>query len=133
MYVDYETFLERTVAEEFPSEAEYARLAPIADAVIDDWTLDRVKRAVSDGCELPDAVVTLYCAIVESLPGAVEGGKASGQLVKSFSNGVDKFEFEDEGDAMDRLERSCRWMVGLLPVEWISRCVSFDGGASYAG
>lgn len=133
MYVSYETFVSRTIAEEFPTEEEYARLAPVADLVVDEWTMGRVGRTVADGDDLPDPVVTLYCAVVESIPGAVQGGKASGELVKSFSNGVDKFEFEDGGDAMARLERSCMWMLGLLPVEWVSRCVGFEGGIPYAG
>lgn len=132
MYVDYQDFIDRTLASDFPTEEQYVRLAPIVDSIIDDWTLGRVGTAVRDGEELPEPVVTLYVAIMEALPGAVEGGKANGQLVKSFSNGVDKFEFEDEGTVMDRIEQSCQWMLGLLPIEWCSTCVSFSGGNAYA-
>lgn len=133
MYVAYEEFIAQTVSAEPPSRELYARLSPVADSVIDSWTLGRVGRAVDAEEELPPAVVTLYCAIVESLPAALSGGSGTGELVKSFSNGVDKFEFEDGGNAMDRLMRSCHWMLGLLPIEWCSACVSFEGGNGYAG
>lgn len=132
MYVDYSTFSEHALAE--LTEDEYARLAPLADAVIDDWTLGRVGRAVNAGEELPDVVVTLYCAIVEALPPIIEGSKpGTGGLVTSFSNGIDSFSFDTSETAGDQLRRSLGWMLELLPVEWMSGVVSFEGGNRYAG
>lgn len=116
------------------TQEEYMRLAPLADAIIDEWTLDRVGRAVRNGEELPEIVRTLYVAIIENLPAVIENGKVqTGGLVSSFSNGIDSYSFDVDSSVRDELKRSIGWMLDLLPVEWISQCVYFEGGNKYAG
>ena len=127
MYVSFCKFQKATVSD--ISEGEYRRVAPLADALIDDWTLGRVGRAYEDGEELPPTVVTLYCAIVESLPAVLEGSRVGkGGLVSSFSNGVDSYTFEVTETAASRLKSQLGWMLWLLPVEWMSGVVSYKGG-----
>lgn len=131
MYVPYDVFTEHGMAD--LTEDEYKRLAPMADLVIDHWTLERVGRAVSNGEELPAPVVALYCAIVEALPPIIEGEKPSkGGLVTSFSNGIDSYSFDVSETVEQQLQRSVGWMADLLPVEWISAAVAYEGGNGYA-
>lgn len=131
MYMTYERFSEVGLAE--LSEAEYGRLAPVADLVIDNWTLGRVGSASKAGEELPASVETLYCAIIEGLPAIIDGSKPQqGGLVTSFSNGIDSYSFDVSQTAEQQLWSSLGWMVELLPVEWVSAVVSFEGGNRYA-
>lgn len=131
MYVPYNVFTEHGMAD--LSEDEYKRLAPMADLVIDHWTLERVGRAVRNGDELPDSVVTLYCAIVEALPTIIEGSRPSkGGLVTSFSNGIDSYSFDVSETVEQKLRRSVGWMAELLPVEWVSAAAAYEGGNGYA-
>lgn len=147
MYVSYETFLENTLGavpmqpttDAEPSkpgitEEEYVRLAPMADLIIDHWTLDRVGRAVKNGEDLPASVVTLYVALVENIPAIMDGVNPSkGGLVSSFSNGIDSYTFEVTPNLEQQLQNTLGWMLDLLPVEWISAVVGFEGGNRYAG
>lgn len=111
------------------SEAEYMRLAPIADAIIDDWTLERVGRAVENGEELPRIVITVYAAIIDNLPALISNSKVeSGAEVSSFSNGIDSFSFDTQSGVKDQLTRSLGWLIDLLPIEWSSAVVSYKGG-----
>lgn len=130
MYVDYGAFVKATVSA--ITADEYARLAPIADAVIDNWTLERVGRAFSNGEALPAPVVALYCAIVEALPAAMADSRG-GVRLSAFSNGVDSFTFASDDSTAKRLADSVGWMLDLLPVEWRSAAVCFEGGNAYAG
>lgn len=134
MYVDYETFLKYTLyaPEEMPIET-YEKLAPMSDSIIDNWTLERVGKAVKNEEELPGIVISLYCSIVEQLPALIENGRLSkGGLVSSFSNGIDSYTFEVNESMSSELYRTLSWKLELLPVEWISACVAFDGGNKYA-
>lgn len=130
MYLSYEAY--SLAMGDAMSEAEYDRLAPIADAVIDDWTLGRVGRAISKGEGLPSIVQTLYFTIVSELPNAfaLEG---SGARVASFSNGIDSYTFDLTETVATRLKGSCGWLLEYLPIEWISAVASFEGGNRYAG
>lgn len=140
MYVSWDEFSKMTLGNTDPekghpdfTEETYERLAPLADMVIDYWTLDRVGKASKNGEELPESVVTLYCAIIEALPPIIEGSKpGKGGLVTSFSNGIDSYTFDTDKTMLEQLRGSIGWMVELLPVEWISACVSFEGGNAYA-
>lgn len=131
MYFSYDDFTSVTLGG--IDEPTYERLAPMADLVIDHWTLGRVGKAYEAYDELPASVLTLYAAIVEALPGAMSDSKASGGLVTSFSNGVDSYSFDVSETVQTRLRRQLGWMLGLLPVEWCSAVVPFEGGAAYAG
>lgn len=130
MFVSYEDYKALTVFTP-ATQADYERMAPIADLVIDHWTLGRVGRASANGEALPDAVKVLYASIVESLPSVMSEAKG-GERVASFSNGVDSYTFVNE--AVDkRLKDQIGWLLDLLPVEWVSACVPFEGGTAYAG
>lgn len=126
MHVSYEKFKSVTLGD--MTEDEFARLAPMADVVIDHWTLGRVGREVSKGASLPDSVVIAYAAVVEALPAVLDGSKAGGGLVSSFSNGVDSYSFDVSETVEQQLSRTVGWMAHLLPVEWSSGVVSYDGG-----
>lgn len=150
MYVSYEDFATVTLGyvvvnpdekgEDNPepvkpdiSEQEYMRLAPLADAIINDWTLGRVGRAVKNGETLPEVVITLYAALIENLPAVMDNSKVGkGGLVSSFSNGIDSYTFETSSKMNEQLYNSLGWMLNLLPVEWCSACVAFEGGNAYA-
>lgn len=130
MLVSYETYMKAAGPDPL-AQAEYERVAPIADLVLDNWTLGRTSRASSDGEELPASVTALYVAVAGALPSVMEESRG-GERVKSFSNGVDSFTFADAALSA-RLEEQLGWMLRLLPVEWVSECVAFEGGACYAG
>lgn len=133
MYVDYATFENLTLGDGNIPEDAYAKLAPMADAIIDHWTLGRVGKAVKNGEELPDIVQTLYVKVIESLPDIMDGTKiGKGGLVSSFSNGIDSYTFDVSESMEDQLKGRFGWMLELLPVEWISACVPFEGGNRYA-
>ena len=137
MYVPFETFTELTLGDTSDStqgitEGQYAKVAPMADAIIDHWTLERVGRAVRNGEELPDVIVTIYVKIIEALPDIMDGTKiGKGGLVSSFSNGIDSYSFDVSQTMEDQLKSRFGWMLDLLPVEWGSECVSFEGGNKY--
>ena len=133
MYVTYETFSELTLGDGDIPEDVYAKVAPMADAIIDHWTLGRVGRAVKNDEELPEVVNVIYTKIIESLPDIMDGTKiGKGGLVSSFSNGIDSYTFEVTETMKDQLFNRFGWMLDLLPVEWISACVAFEGGNKYA-
>lgn len=125
MFVDYETYSEIALSE-IDSE-QYSRLAPVADAIVDAWTLERAGRAVGRGLSLPQQVVHLYAAVVDALPSVLEQTKAP-SLVSSFSNGVDSFSFDAPKTLQEQLYGQLGWMVNLLPVEWVSGVSSYEGG-----
>lgn len=146
MYVSYDQFLNHTLGgipshpiedgnpSEFDgiSERDFVRIAPIADLIIDDWTLGRVGKAVKNGEELPNTVLTVYTSICEALPAIMEGQKNAGGLVSSFSNGVDSYTFAVTSDVAESVNNQVGWLRNLLPVEWGSACVYFEGGNEYA-
>lgn len=129
MYVDYATFIEATA--DTMTEAEYARIAPITDAVIDTWTQGRVGRAVANGETLPALVVTLYSTIAKSVPNAISD--AGGAKLTSFSNGVDSYSFEANDGVTKRLWDAAGWLLNLLPIEWSSTVANYEGGSDYEG
>ena len=138
MYVSFETFKELTLGdtsdpEQGITEDQYSKVAPMADAIIDHWTLDRVGKAVKNDEELPDVVKTIYVKIIESLPDIMDGTKiGKGGLVSSFSNGIDSYSFDVTETMEDQLLSRFGWMLDLLPIEWGSACVPFEGGNRYA-
>ena len=139
MYVPFDIFKELTLGDvSDPSqgitEEQYSKVAPMADAIIDHWTLDRVGKAVKNGEELPDIVSLIYTKIIESMPDIMDGTKiGKGGLVSSFSNGIDSYSFDVSEDMEERMLKQFGWMLEMLPVEWGSICVPFEGGNKYAG
>ena len=131
MYVSYDDYSK--LSPNPMGEGEYTRVAPIADAVIDDWTLQRVGKAVKNGEKLPEIVVTVYSTLCDSVPGLMSGSTVDGGgVLSSFSNGIDSYGFDTTSSTAKTLQNSLGWLIELLPIEWCSVCVSFDGGNKYA-
>lgn len=105
----------------------YMRLAPLADNLIDAWTLYRVGNAVRRGDTLPESIVALYCAIIDGLPYLTKSSCEAGQRVASFSNGIDSFSFDLTTTAAEDMRRSLWWMVEALPWEWNNSLASLWG------
>ena len=125
MFVDYEDYKDLSLFGSV-TEDDYERMSPIADLIVDHWTLGRIGRASACDEELPDGVKALYGAVIEALPTAMAESRG-GERVKSFSNGVDSFTFE-LSTVSKRLEDQLGWMLDMLPVEWVSECVPYEGG-----
>lgn len=126
MYVAYAEYAETAFAsaENAVSEEDYPRLAALADAVVDAWTYGRVGDAVGHGEELPYSVRALYAAVVNNGRSLVEeSSSGSGDVVSSFSNGVDSYSFDVDSDTVKRLESSLGWMIDALPLRFTSACV----------
>lgn len=122
MYVSFETYSDSSFAG--LSEDEYNRVADIADSVIDDWTYERVGKAVERGEELPRSIVNLYCAIAVNASEMIEQSKsATDAELSSFSNGVDSYGFDTSSSMSDRLYDSLQWLVDALPLAWTSSCI----------
>lgn len=119
MYVDYLEYQKFTHNPMI--ESDYDKSAPFADAFIDNFTLDRVGKAVSNGEELPDVVKMIYAKVIDSLEALTD---TDGQ-VSSFSNGVDSYSFDNSNSVQERLRSYC---INLLPVEWCSANVDYEGG-----
>ena len=117
MYVDYETFA---------NSAFGGLTAALADLAIDHHTLGRVGACALQGHDLPASVTTAYCALIASLPCAIEDAGAGRQLT-SYSDGVDSYGFAASTVAEDLAQRTA-WVVDMLPVEWISAAVRYEGG-----
>lgn len=115
-YLDYQRFSHNPII-----EVEYEKDAPYADAYIDNWTLGRVGKAVKNLEELPESVKMVYALIVES----INDINSSGGQVSSFSNGVDSYSFDTSQSVESRVREA---VINLLPVEWCSACVSYEGG-----
>lgn len=115
-YIEYQRFSHNPVVEN-----DYVKSAPYADAFIDNWTLERVGKAVRNGEELPDSVKMTYAKIIDTLDTLTD---TDGQ-VTSFSNGVDNYTFDTSTPQANMIHDLC---IYLLPVEWCSACVSYEGG-----
>ena len=124
MYVDFETFSNSAFGG--MTADEYARVAPLADLAIDHHTLGRVGSCLSLGHDLPASVTTAYCALAAALPSAV-GDAGAGRQLTSYSDGVDSYGFATSTVAEDLAQRTA-WVVDMLPVEWISAAVRYEGG-----
>lgn len=122
MYVDYMEY-QKYARYDVMDERTYQASAPLADAIIDNWTMGRVGKAVSDGVELPEVVKAVYTSIIDNL----EALNGSGEVVSSFSNGVDDYTFDtSNGSQADRLKQAA---IEMLPVEWCSGVAPYEGGS----
>lgn len=113
---DYEVLSGHTM-----DDAEYTRKSAYADSYIDSITLDRVGKAVSNNEELPQQVKLVYSLIIDD----IDAVTATGDRVSSFSNGEDSYSFDVSEDSAARIYATAS---SLLPVEWISACVAYEGG-----
>lgn len=119
MYVDYLTYQRFT--HNPLVEDEYNVAAAYADAFIDNLTLGRVGKAVSKGEDLPEVVQMVYSKIIELTEDLMDPSDD----ISSFSNGVDSYTFNASKSVQ---EKAAAIAAQLLPVEWCSACVSYEGG-----
>lgn len=101
-----------------PEVAEYEHAERKARALLDDWTLGRVKRMEQIPEEVePDIELAMF-EIIEHI------GQAYGiSNVSSFGNSVNTMSFSSASDQRGELYDI---VASILPVELISAAVSFD-------
>ena len=126
MYVDFDTFANSAFGG--MTADEYEKAAPLADLLIDHYTLGRVGRCFEQGHDLPASVETAYCAIAAAVPAAVEESTTTGGKLTSFSNGVNSYGFSADGNVLNALTERTEWVLSALPVEWVSAAVCYEGG-----
>lgn len=126
MFVSFEKFCEDGWNSEYMSEEEYTRLAPVADAVVDDITLGRASRELNEGYELPKSIEILYYLVMKNLP--VYTNVQQGSEVASFSNGIDSYSFVTGKTYADQMKSILGWYIDALPIEWVSVVVNYHGG-----
>lgn len=98
-----------------PEGAEYENAERKARALLDDWTLGRVKRLDEPTEEVELAMFEIIGRIGPAFDG--NGG------VSSFSNGVNSVSFNASADVRGELYDI---VENILPVELISAAVHFD-------
>ena len=96
------------------SEADFPSAERRARALVDDWTMGRVREGCASTEGVPVCVKEAMAVAVDAVPGL------SGERVSSFSNGQDSFTFDttvdEEGALYDKV-------CALLPVSLVSRAV----------
>ena len=126
MYVDFDTYSASAFGG--MTADEYEKAAPLADLLIDHYTLGRVGRCFEQGHDLPASVETAYCAIAAAVPAAVEESTTAGGKLTSFSNGVNSYGFSADGNVLNALTERTEWVLSALPVQWVSAAVCYEGG-----
>lgn len=106
------------------TEDEFNARAPYADLIIDNWTLERVKKTVEAGKVLPKAVKLVYCQLIDNM----EQINSTDERIQSFSNGQDTYTFGLSDSVRDMVWHHA---LEMLPVEWISACVMYEGGVEH--
>ena len=118
-------------------QKEFKRLYRHAAHYLEEWTLGRVKNVTDGSCFAPnikDAMFSLmgYMPAIETAKQA----KASGDTVKTFSNGVNSFTFDNggnvSGSTVTPLEMAYSEVCEWLPVQLISAAVNYNRGGSNA-
>lgn len=123
MLVPYETYLYYTPSEVAQiSESQYKRAAITADAFVSAQTLGRAEEV--EYTSWPDALVMAYCLAIDSTYSTFN---QSGEVVSSFSNGVDSFTFDNSKTVAERLLSDVQPLIDALPIEWISRVANYGG------
>lgn len=113
MYLSYERYA--AMGGKLPEGAEYEHAERKARALLDDWTLGRVKRLD----EVPEEVELAMFEIIGRIGPAFDGNGG----VSSFSNGVNSVSFNASADVRGELYDI---VASILPVELISAAVHFD-------
>lgn len=129
MYLTYEEY---TAMGGTADADTFDRLEPEAELLLDVWTLNRlhVPEAIPDG--IPSSVKVAMRRLVDYVPSIEEGykRKANGEEVSSFSNGVNSFSFATSdasaGSGNTALDAAYDQITGMLPIELVSTCVSYN-------
>lgn len=122
MYLTYETYESigngSVSAEEFPSVETWA------EAMLDTWTLNRLKSA--DWGEWQAQVEQVMARLVDNAEAIQNAEK--GQALSSFSNGQDSYSFSTPEENSE-LAAVAGYAAIVLPVELISACASYHGAS----
>ena len=122
MYLDYETYESigngSVSAEDFPSVEAWA------EAMLDTWTLNRLK--VIDWSEWETQVEQVMARLVDNSD-AIQAAE-KGQALSSFSNGQDSYSFSTP-DENSELAAVAGYAAIVLPVELLSACTSYNGAS----
>lgn len=120
MYLSYERYA--AMGGTMPEGAEYERAERKARALLDDWTLGRVKRLDA----VPEEVELAMFEIIQSIDQATGGVGGITGNVGSFSNGVNSVSFTGASSASATRGELYDLVTAILPVELVSAAVSFD-------
>lgn len=109
-YLTYEEYKE--MGGSAVSEQDFQQAERRARALMDDWTMGRVRAMQEAGDPVPECVKEAMCVAVDAVPGL------SGERVSSFDNGVDSFTFDTSRDETGELYDA---VCAMLPVRLVSR------------
>lgn len=112
MYLSYEQYAK--MGGKLP-EQDYQMAERKARALLDYWTLGRIKRLE----EIPEEVELAMFEVIERIGPAFDGNGG----VSSFSNGVNTVSFDASADVRGELYDL---VTAILPVELISAAVHFN-------
>lgn len=113
VYLSYEDYA--AMGGKLPEGADYDSAERKARALLDAWTLDRIKRLD----EVPEEVELAMFELIERIGPAFDGNGG----ISSFSNGVNTVSFDASADVRGELYDL---VTAILPVDLISAAVSFD-------
>lgn len=113
MYLSYEDYA--AMGGKLPEGQEYENAERKARALLDAWTLDRIRRLD----EVPEEVELAMFEVIERIGPAFDGNGG----VSSFSNGVNTVSFNASADVRGELYDL---VAAILPVELISAAVHFN-------
>lgn len=120
MYLSYDEYVEMGGTMD---EADYPTAERRARALLDDWTLGRVKRLE----EVPEEVELAMYEIISNLGQAYGGGVGGLSNVSSFSNGINTVSFDAESSSASAVRSQLYDLVAsILPVELISAAVRYN-------
>ena len=109
-YLTYEEYKE--MGGSSVSEQDFQQAERRARALMDDWTMGRVRAMQEAGGPVPECVKEAMCIAVDAVPGL------SGERVSSFDNGVDTFTVDTSREGTgERYDAVC----AMLPVRLVSR------------
>ena len=131
MYVTYEEYQQ---AGGKLTEAEFDVQEPMAEIMLDGWTLNRLKeQSVVDDLKTTGdwlSVVVALSWLTDQMQGIEKArkAKADGAEVTSFNNGVNSFSFGGGSSSDSTAAESSAYheVVRILPVELVSACVSYN-------
>lgn len=121
MYLTHERYA--AMGGKLPDGADYEMAERKARALIDEWTLGRVKRLDA----IPEEVELAMFEVIGGISQAMGSGAGGLGNVSSFSNGVNSISFGGSGATASGARSELYDVVaGILPVELISAAVGFD-------
>ena len=121
-YAQYQVYGNGSVSEE-----DFASSEAWAEALLDHWTLNRLRNI--GWSEWEDKVQLVMAKLVDSKVSVEED--EDGAPVTHFSNGQDSYTFASFGDPLfnPAMGKAYGFAVDVLPVELISAAVHYNGAS----